>query len=171
MLRGWIINCTRCTVHISKQKQLGSHGNYSKTANCLKKITAIFYRYVEFFAVCADVLRNPRLEKHCFRDKAQLKGLENTTQPLWVGRRNTKVWNILTILAVTRRPSNITVSHTSCVLGYEDLTDTQILLRNPPPQIPSDKVGLILSRKWQSETTVCFQNLSGTFPGPGLNMR
>jgi hypothetical protein len=91
MLRGWIINCTRCMVHISKQKQLISHENYSKTANCLKKkITAIFYGYLEFFAVCTDVLRNPRLEKHCFREKAQLQALENTTQPLWVGRRSTR---------------------------------------------------------------------------------
>ena len=72
MLRGWIINCTRCTVHISQQKQLVSYGNYSKTANCLKKITAIFYGYLELFAVCTNVLRNPRLEKHCFREKTQL---------------------------------------------------------------------------------------------------
>jgi len=76
------------------------HGTYIKTeavsiarkllqeAICLKKITWIFYGYLELFAVCTAILRNPRLEKPCFSEMAQLQALENTT-PLWVGRRST----------------------------------------------------------------------------------
>lgn len=65
MFRCLIINCTRCTEHISKQKKLALHGNYSKTVICLKKN----YR---------DILWIFRIVRGMFRHSAESSFFRNT---------------------------------------------------------------------------------------------
>jgi hypothetical protein len=72
------------TVHISKQKQLIPHGKYSKTANWKKNYRDILW----IFRIVCGMYRRfavSSFPEKCFREKAQLQALENTTQPLWVG--------------------------------------------------------------------------------------